>query len=183
MNHSFLKQTVRDNWYLFTAFVVILVAIPLFAMRNNAGGESDDVSNLARAHVNSSGSALGGVNAAAATPKEIAQARARQTIAEHRERFEADPKSAEAPSLLSAMGNLYRQKLGDYQQAASCFEQLLRDYPNDSSARDAYLQLVVCYERLGDQENRSRVLRLMMDRYPSDSSEYGYAAQELGIVQ
>lgn len=98
----------------------------------------------------------------------------------YRSRYEDDPKGEEAPALLAAMGNLYRQKQGDYREAALCFERLISDHPDSPGIRDAYLQLVTCYERLADEENRRRILRKMVENiYPSESQENAYASSLL----
>ncbi|MFA6245245.1 MAG: tetratricopeptide repeat protein, partial [Candidatus Hydrogenedentales bacterium] len=97
----------------------------------------------------------------------------------YRARYEGDPKGKEAPALLAAMGNLYRQKEGNYREAAQCFERLISEHPDSPGIRDAYLQLVTCYERLGDEENRRRILRKMVELYPSESQENAYASSLL----
>jgi tetratricopeptide (TPR) repeat protein len=100
---------------------------------------------------------------------------AEQTIREHRAALEADPRGEDAPAQLSAMGNLYRHKLMNYQEAAQCFEQVIWNFPEWPGKADAFLQLLYCYEKLGDQENHRRVLRQMTESFPADSQEYLYA--------
>jgi tetratricopeptide (TPR) repeat protein len=181
VNGPFLKQALRDNKYLLIALVVIVISIPLFALRSGPDAQAE-----LRPSDSAAGSAateLDSLEFPVSPARTTVEARARQTISEYQQRFAADPSSEEAPALLGAMGNLYRQKLSDYEQAAGCFEQLINEYPDDPGVRDAHLQLLICYERLGDQENRSRVLRRLMNVYPPGSSEHDYAAEQLGIVQ
>ena len=78
------------------------------------------------------------------------------------------------------MGNLYRQKLGDYANAVQCYELLLHDYPESEAARTALIELATCYDRLGDHESVRRVYREMTRRFPSDSEEYLWAKLQLG---
>ncbi len=182
MNAPFLKKAAQDNWYLLLALVAILICLSVFAFRGkpDVSAETRSTSRPSDVHAE----LLAQVGDLGQNPERLTvQARARQLIAEHEQKFDADPKSADAPAYLSAMGNLYRQKLSDYEQAASCFERLINEYPDDPSVRDSYLQLLVCYERLGDQENRRRVLRQLMEKYPAESQEHQFAAHELGIVE
>jgi tetratricopeptide (TPR) repeat protein len=180
MNRSFLAQAARDNWYLIAAFLLLVVSIPVFALRSDPSEATEIPPSNSKITL---AAGLGDVEYMPVAARSATEVRARQTIAEHQQRFDADPKSVEAPALLGAMGNLYRQKLSDYEQAAGCFERLISEYPDDSGVRDAYLQLMICYERLGDQENRSRVLRRIMSAYPPESEEHAYAALQLGIVE
>ncbi len=183
MSHSFLKQAARDNWYLLAALGLIVAAIPVLAFWSDSRAESDPLRLTPTAEASTADLRFAELEPATATPSTLAEVRAREVIGDYRQRFKAEPNSDEAPALLSAMGNLYRQKLRDYGQAAGCFEQLISDYPDDPGVRDAYLQLMVCYDRLGDQTNRARVLRQMMDAYPADSQEHAYAAYQLGIAE
>lgn len=112
-----------------------------------------------------------------ATPRE----QAATTVAGHRQRLEADPDSPEAAALLNAMGNLYRQKMGDYEHAAQCYEDLLHQYPDWEGNRNVYLNLVVTYRALEKEDYINWTYRRMMERYPEDSQEYLYAKSELGL--
>ncbi len=172
-----VNSFVRTNWHLLLVFVLVLAAIPVVAMRQSSEKASPQEMQAA---------ATGRASVAALQikprdPRETSRDVARKTIASHQQRLAADPQSADAPALLCAMGNLYRQRLSDYEQAANCFERMVRDYPDAPNVREAYLQLVICYERLGDTENRTRILRKMLSDFPSDSEEHLYASRELGL--
>lgn len=109
------------------------------------------------------------------------QESARATIAKYREKVDANPNSAEIPALLSAMGNLYLQRLQDYDEAAQCYVRIVLDFPDWEGAYAIYPQLITCYERKGDQNNINWLCQLMMKRFPEDSQEYQFAKDQLGI--
>lgn len=100
-------------------------------------------------------------------------------IASYETRVNDQPSADDAPAYLMAMGNLYRQKLQDYTKAAEQYERLLADYPDWDGSRKAYLQLVTCYERLGELAKRDSVYRRMLDVFPADSKEYEFAEHHL----
>jgi len=108
------------------------------------------------------------------------QERAQAVISGHKARLDADPKSKEAPALLNAMGNLYRQKLSDYTSAIQSYELLLHDYPEWEGAHRALLKLADCYERVGDRDGARRTYRRMMERFPAETREHQYAKAQLG---
>lgn len=170
---------LRNNWHLLVVFLAVVVAIPIVAMRERA--EQQRAEQAASVSADGTPVAVSKPRVAPLAARETTRDAALKTIESHRQKLDSDPGSAEAPALLSAMGNLYRQKLSDYEQAADCFERLLSEYPDSTNVRDAYLQLVICYDRLGDVENRRRILRRMMDVYPPDSEPHLYAAQQLGL--
>ncbi len=109
-----------------------------------------------------------------------AQDEAKAKIAEYQEKIEAEPKSENAPALIFATGNLYLQKIMDYEEAAHCFEALIEKYPDAPNTREAYVQLSTCYELLNDQEKLNRLHNDMMKKFPPDSQEYLYAQSKLG---
>lgn len=175
-------ELIRGEWHLLLVLVLVLAAVPVLAFR---GGNESQVEGITSSNPVATATPEREQRLSAVRPNEVRatdQELARKTIADHQAKLDTNPKSEEAPALLSAMGNLYRQKLLDYGQAAGCFERLISDYPQWPSIRDAYLQLVVCYDRLGDMENRSRVLRRIMSDFPPESEEYLFASRELGIV-
>ena len=175
-------ELVRAEWQLTLVLGLVVAAIP-FGAYYGWGTSSSEPRVLPQAVANAPVQRVPKPSVVRPTePRATDQDVARQTIAEHQARLDANPKSDDAPALLSAMGNLYRQKLLDYEQAAGCFERLISDYPQWPSVRDAYLQLVVCYDRLGDLENRSSILRRIMSDFPPQSEEYLFASRELGIV-
>lgn len=174
MNKSFLTAVIRDNWYLFAALVVCVGA---FAYKVTTSSDKPETlqaeASLASTAVPGPGSG-DGLDKLAST-RVSDREKTLEIIQSHQAQVDANPKAEEAPALLSAMGNLYTQKLGDYTQAAACYESAIRDYPDWGEVRTAYLQLAMCYERLNDQQNARRIYSLMMEKFPEDSQEYQYA--------
>ena len=89
------------------------------------------------------------------------------------------PSLPTVPGYLLAMGNLYRQKLLDYEEAARCYSLLIHDYPDWEGVPHAYVQLATCYERLNKIQERDWLLEQMMQKLPEDSQEYLYAKTTL----
>ena len=102
-------------------------------------------------------------------------------IEEYRERLEGGVEEHERPALLQTMGNMYRHKLLDYENAAWCYQQIILHYPDWDGAPHIYADLATCYERLGDHDNVLRTYMEMMRVLPDDSQEYLYAKEKLGL--
>lgn len=115
----------------------------------------------------------------AMTPRKTPEEKTRDTIASHEARVQAEPDAPEAPALLCAMGNLYRQKLGDYEKAAEAYSLLLAKYPNWEGLQRVYLNLAICYEKLGRTDDENWVYEQMMEHFPEDSQEYLFAKSKL----
>lgn len=118
---------------------------------------------------------------ARSTPAPDPADEARRTIEQHRARIDAEPNAPERPALLQAMGNLYGQKLMDYENAAWCYEQIILNYPKWEGTPMIYGSLATCYEKTGDQENATRVYMEMMRVLPETTQEYLYAKDKLGL--
>jgi len=101
-------------------------------------------------------------------------------VNEHRVRYDANPQDPDAEALLRAMGNLYKQ-VGDFQNAAWAYQQLLRRFPDTRHKSAAFVELVGCYDQAKDWDNKSRVLIEMMRAFPKDSNEYKFAEAGLKI--
>jgi len=166
-------KALRENWYLVALLAVVLAgAVAGYLHSGGAPVTSDVEAHMVRAKE----------EASAKVPETAEAAKGddvRKVLETYRAQYEADPKAKEAPALLAAMGNLYRQKEGNYREAAQCFERLISEHPDAPGIRDAYLQLVTCYERTGDEENRRRILRQMVALYPPESQENAYASSQL----
>jgi tetratricopeptide (TPR) repeat protein len=111
------------------------------------------------------------------TPAQQAQ----ETIASYRKQLEASPNSPDTPAVLNAMGNLYRQKLLDYKEAARCYERIILEFPQWEAAPAIYPLLSTCYEKTGDHQSLLWLYQEMMKRFPEDSQEYLFAKEELGL--
>lgn len=108
------------------------------------------------------------------------QDEAREKIAEYQKKIDAGPKSEETAALQYAMGNLYRQKLGDYAKAAECYEWFIQEYPDSPDLGKVFVQLGLCYEQLKQGEKLNRLYLDMSRRFPKDSQEYLYVKEKLG---
>ena len=106
-----------------------------------------------------------------------------EVITSYQEKIDNEPQSEEAPALLSAKGNLYRQKLGDYEKAANAYELLLIDYPNWEGIKAVYPALATCYERLQNMDEADQTYERMMNAFPKDSEEYKYAQAKLNRAE
>jgi TolA-binding protein len=172
MNAAFWTNALKNNWYLVVAFAVCVGAFTFKVIV--ATEEAEDPSPPPRpltAESMGSGDGLKALQRSQASSRE----RALETIRKHQERYDANPQADEAPGLLLAAGNLYRQKLGSFEEAAERYEIVANDFAGRPEARTALIQLSTCYERLDDRENARRIYRMMMDEFPEDSQEYQYA--------
>ncbi|HOZ48405.1 MAG TPA: tetratricopeptide repeat protein [Candidatus Hydrogenedentes bacterium] len=120
------------------------------------------------------------IPAASTPPRQSEAERAAEIIAEHESKVEEAPESEEAPALLCAAGNLYRRKLGDYDEAIRTYEVLLHDYPDWEGILRVYLNLAACYEQVGNDDGATWVYRKMTERFPEGSPEHQYARIQLG---
>lgn len=107
------------------------------------------------------------------------RAAAKSAIAEHLEALENDLEPEEYAIHLCALGNLYQQKTGDFETAASYYELLLEEYPEWTGSRAAYHQLIACYKYLNDQSSLRVLYRRMVEAFPEGSPEHEYAKAEL----
>jgi tetratricopeptide (TPR) repeat protein len=170
-----LKNCLRANWHLLLTLAAIAGVMVAYHLRQA------EQAPVARAASAPAVKAPGGVaTESGGIPGRLTEREKAETIiARHRADVEADPDSADAPAKLNAMGNLYRQKLRDYRNAAQCYELLLHDYPDWEGIRATYIQLASCYEKLEDRTNLRRVYEAMMERFPPDSQEHQYARSQL----
>lgn len=177
MSAAFVKSVLRDSWYLFA--LLAIAAAAAVVQFSKSGGEEPEKSLPPLAHTTEDLSLASSSPLPQPRPNE--QEMTRQRIAEYQQRVDAEPKSADAPVLLNAMANLSRQKLGDYKEAARCYELILLDYPDWEMIAKVYPQLAICYEHLGDIKNAQSTYKLMVERFPPESPEHQYAQVQLGV--
>ena len=173
---------LQDTWYLAVLFVAALVlAAYCFSQESESRARSEPDSAAGPATV--AAQARQAERLAVSRPQKkrpTEQEKALGVISRHQQRFDEDPRDPDAPALLQAMGNLYRQKLGDYERAAECYELLLEDYPDWTAVRRVYPQLATCYQRLDNRFEEHKVYRRMLKAFPEESQEFKYAAEQLG---
>jgi tetratricopeptide (TPR) repeat protein len=174
MSARFWIDGLKQNWYLLAALAVCFGAVGFKVVSPTPDPAPAEARAALAARQGAAAMANNGLKALQDARKTPAD-RAREVIASHQARLEEDPEAEEAPALLTAMGNLHIQKLGDYEEAIQCYEKVLASHPSAPSARSARIHLAASYEHLGDRENAERIYRQMMTVYPEDSQEYKYA--------
>jgi len=163
---------VRENWALLVTIGILLGGAGF--LYTQSGSESP--MPTANPAVATSGQNAGVPSANQARAVRVTpQEKALNQIAEHEAKVVADPEHEDAPAYLAAMGNLYRQKLVDYEKAEQCYQRLLKDYPDWDGSRVVYMQLATCYERLGKREDALSVYKQMLKVFPDDSQEHAIA--------
>lgn len=183
-----MNETLRDNWYLLAIIVVVILILIIGISRSNDGDSDQDGVTQAQRPV---------VTVDQLTQDELHAVLERdpgpmrpgerelilQTITSHQAAFDAEPESPDAPAYLRAMANLQLQKLGEYEEAARNYEQIILNYPEWESTRMVYGELMTCYEMLNDSTNVAWLANLMMERFPDDSEEYHFAMDKVGLYQ
>ena len=176
MSGSVLKSALAEVWYL----VVILVVISLVVIYKLATGEEAAPVREKAGAAGSRGLAAPDTPVAAMPAKRISEEeKARATIADYQKRFSEDARGKDAPAYLLAMGNLNKQKLKNFKEAARNYELLINDYPEWQGIAGVYPQLISCYELLNDQDGLRWIYREMVDKFPPESNEYKYAQAKL----
>ncbi len=170
---SVLGTIFWQNRYILGGLVVVLAIVGYMKTTQDNGdpGEKSGENNGPNQPVV--------VNRPIQKPRPTKEQKARKMIAEYQERLEQDPKSEDAPALLSAMGNIYFRELQDYENARESFESLLLDYPDWSNTRKIYPKLSDCYKKLGDSTNARLAYQRMLEVVPKDSSDHVFAEAQL----
>lgn len=96
-------------------------------------------------------------------------------------RLEKSPPPEEVPALLTALGNLYKDRKQDCTSAVQYYERVVIEYPDWEGTKSVYPLLGMCYEELNDSRGKIWLYQEMMRRFPPDSQEYIYAKTELGL--
>lgn len=175
---------LKQNWYLPVLVIGLALLLALLRPAPESPGEGDAPGDAADAPARDSRQQA--LRAEFDAAKAAAESRGTETertpdviIAEHEEKLEADPPPEEAAAHLAALGNLYRQKKGDYATAARYFERVIENHPDWPGIRGVYHQLMACYTELEDQESLRRLYRRMVEVFPDDSNEHAFAQHAL----
>ncbi len=170
---SEIGGVIRQNWALLVAIGVLLGGAGFMYTTNGPErpAPSANVVAVAKQGLPNGVTPIARSQAIRKTTQELAL----EQIAEHEAKVEANPDDEDVPAYLMAMGNLYRQKMVDYEKAAECYERLLYDYEDWDGVRVVYMQLATCYERLNKPTKAKAVYEQMLDVFPADSQEYEIA--------
>jgi hypothetical protein len=68
---------------------------------------------------------------------------------------------------LFALGRTYQDGIPDYAYAINSYDTLLNKFPTTSHREQSLFNEYYCYEKLGDDANAQRVLRLLNEQYPN----------------
>ncbi len=183
-----INQTLRDNWHLLAIIAVVSLILVIGLTRSNDGENAQDETTQAQRPVITVDQ-LTQEDMRAVLERDPGPLRpgerehVQQTISSHQTAFDAEPESPDAPAYLRAMANLQLQKLGEYEEAARNYEQIILNYPEWESTRMVYGDLMTCYEQLNDMANIAWLVNLMMERFPEDSEEYHFALDKIGLYQ
>ena len=176
MSGSVLKSALAEVWYLVVVLAVIALVV---AYKLATGGEAVPVGEKAGAAASRGVAAPNAAVAAVQIPRMSEEEKARTTIADYQKRFAEDARGKDAPAYLLAIGNLNKQKLRNFKEAARNYELLINDYPKWENIVAVYPQLISCYELLNDQDGLRWLYREMMEKFPPESNEYKYAQAKL----
>lgn len=177
MSTEFLKTFARKNWPFLAALAALWAVIAFH------GGQS----MLSIATEGPGASAVRAPQRRAPAPiadpaaleREAARATILAKVRENEEALKTTTDPVRVAAYLNGIGNMYYQRLQDYEAAAGYFERVVAEHPGCAGIAQTYVQLAMCYERLGQPEKRTATLRRMLEAFPNDSQEYAYAYQEL----
>lgn len=182
---SFEKTTqwLKSNWYLPLLVVGVIVALligrsvktPDPLAPTDASDKADANQSALREQFDRAKSQEA-AREASATPVKSTDT----IIAEHTAKLDQNPEPEDAAALLSALGNLYKQKKQDYAGAARYYEQVIEKYPDWPGIKGVYHQLMTCYSRMDDQASLRLLYRKMVEVFPPESNEYMFAKDALG---
>ncbi len=79
------------------------------------------------------------------------------------------------------LGNLYREKLENYDQAIIVLEELLSKYPNTSFKLDSWYYLYLCYQQKNQPAKAQEYARKIVETYPT--STYAKVIQDPNYLQ
>lgn len=184
MNWSGAMQWLKTNWYVPLLIAAVAVALLIGRLPGPPGGEAPPGKSTAGAEdQNALREEFDRAKAKADARQAAAQPEVKSTdtiIAEHTAELEKKPEPDQAAALLSALGNLYKQKKQDYATAARYYEQVIQDYPDFPGVKGVYHQLMSCYSEMDDQGSLRLLYRKMVEVFPPESNEYLFAKDALG---
>ena len=170
-----LKEALLRNWH-WAALCAVFLGVGLFPVIMERTDEAAGQGYAGSAEARSSA----GRQLEPTPTRATAEERALSLIERHEAALANNPDGPDAPALLSAIGNVYFQRLNDYKRAAEAYETILMDYRDWPQIRTVFPQLRICYKQLDDWDGVEWVYQQMMDIFPEDSEEHLYARTQLG---
>ena len=172
-----LGQKLMGLWYLWLILLGVGIAIGI----GRSPGPSPDAPTPAPTSSDEQEALREEFEISLAKQEETPRSETKTTdgiIAEHQARLDEldeNPVPDESAAILSALGNLHKQKKRDYRTAAGYYEILIEKYPEWPGINAVYHQLISCYTQLDDQQSLRLLYRKMVDVFPAESNEYEYA--------
>ena len=165
----------RTRWGIWIALACLAVTAGCGGREDNAAEASQNKPSFVPQQVEPTQDIL---QPKTAEPRQTPQQEAQELIRQYEAKVQNEPENSDTPATLLAIGNLYRQKLLNYKEAAFYYRQFINNYPDSPQLSLAYTQLAVCYEQQEDWRAAQLVYREMMDRFPPESPEYQYAKEK-----
>ena len=178
MEADTLARILRGNWHLISLMVLIVGAGVWMGVKTDDAGEASAVTMESEMATNLTSESLVVESRWSQSSKNQKDAAA---IEQYEDEIKYNRGNEETPANLYRLANLYYSSARDFEKAALYYEALIQEYPAYTGIKTVYPNLVMCYERLGNDELRRTTLRRMMDYFGPDSQEYLFAKQELGL--
>lgn len=179
MNTDFLKTFARKNWPFLAALAALWAVIGFYGGQSLLSTATEAPVASAAAVRAPQRSAPAPIVDPAALEREAARASILAKVHENEEALKTTTDPVRVAAYMNGIGNMYYQRLQDYEAAAGYFERVIAEHPGCVGIAQTYVQLAMCYERLGQPDKRTATLRRMLEAFPNDSQEYAYAYQEL----
>jgi tetratricopeptide (TPR) repeat protein len=173
-----MVRMLRGNWHLLSLMVLIFAAGVWMAVSPEKSDEVDAMAVDTEVGTDLTDPNLK-VESRWSTPTKDKQVDA--AIEEYENELKYNRGNEETPANLYRLANLYYSNVHNYDKAALYYEALLQEFPQYEGNKNVYPNLAMCYERLGNDDLRRTTLRRMMDYFGTDSQEYLFAKQELGL--
>jgi pentatricopeptide repeat protein len=176
MSSETLIRGLRETWYLLV--LVLLLGGGAMYMAVRTPSSDDNVAEASQTH--SSRGVITTTRSEQTIPSRTStREQAKTTIAAYEKRYAASTDSAEKEALLEGMGNMARQRLRDFDEAARYYSLLIGRNPNKPGIENTYANLASCYEQAGNRAKAIDLYREMKHKFPAGSEPYLFAMSKL----
>jgi len=100
-------------------------------------------------------------------------------ISEHQVLINANWQAKDTPDRLMAVGNLYQFQVGDYYSAIQSYRSVVDNFPKNTKAPQAYVELADCYERLGRPDQAKFIYQEMVEKLDPTTEHAKFAKLKL----